>query len=331
MDTLVETHFSFSLKNPAKVKCGDASFSGLLKNNNKEFILLIAADGVSKAPKDYLASASVVKFIKEFLETETINNIKDAFEQAVLFANTQICIGVEGTTGMLSTLSALIYYPVNDKIYTINIGDSRIFGYKTNSWNLLTIDDATRIPYKENGKLKLQNGVPIYMTGLNKAMGGDKNLSVEAVELNANEYTGFAMLTDGFYGVSNWEKYLNELFHSPVPVQVIEKNTVELLSAINDDASVSMLRLPIPQASQLSFENIGNASYSNAMLHPFIYQELDKAFKAKDIPKISEIVKWMDKSQIIDTKPNMILLLEKLIQFQASEATQILTSIIRKM
>ncbi len=328
---LSNLHFSFSLKNPTKSKCGDASFSGLIENNSSEFVLLIAADGVSKAPKDYLASASVVKFIKEYLIEEPINDIKTAFEEAVLFANSQICMGVDGTTAMLSTLSSLIYSPASGKIYTINIGDSRIFGFNANGWNQLTTDDATRIPYKENGKLKLQNGVPIYMTGLSKAMGGDKNLSVEAIEINTNEYTGFALLTDGFYSVSNWEKYVSELYHTPAPNQLIEKTTPELLGVITDDASVSMLRLPIPHTSQLSFENIGNASYSNAMLQPFIYQELDKAFNAKDNPRINEIVKWMDKSQIIDTKPNMILLLEKLIRLQASEAIQILTGIIRKM
>ena len=197
MNQTADIHFSFSLKNPTKSKCGDASFSGIIKSHSIEFILLIVADGVSKAPKDYLASASVVKFIKEYLETEPISDIKTAFEKAVLFANTQICIGVEGTAGMLSTLSALIYLPAAEKIYIINIGDSRIFGYNSIGWNLLTTDDATRVPYKENGKLKLQNGVPIYITGLNKAMGGDKNLSVEAVEINANEYTGFTLLTDG--------------------------------------------------------------------------------------------------------------------------------------
>ena len=232
---------------------------------------------------------------------------------------------------MLSTLSALLYFPANEKIYSINIGDSRIFGYNANGWNQLTTDDTTRIPYKENGKLKLQNGVPIYMTGLNKAMGGDKKLSVEMVEINANEYTGFTLLTDGFYSISNWEKYVNELFHTPSTKQLIEKFNAELLGIINDDASLSMLRLPIPHTFQFSIDNNSNSQYSNTMLQPFIYQELDNAFVANDIPKINKIVKWMDKFQILDTKPNMILLLERLIKFQVSEAIQIATGIIRKI
>ncbi len=331
MNQPADIHFSFSLKNPTKSKCGDASFSGIIKNNSHEFILLIAADGVSKAPKDYLASASVVRFIKEYFETEPIHDVKTAFEEAVLFANTQICKGVEGTTGMLSTLSALIYIPLLHKIYTVNIGDSRIFGCNANGWSQLTTDDATRIPYKENGKLKLQNGVPIYMTGLNKAMGGDKNLSVKAVEFNPNEYTGFAMLTDGFYGVTSWEKYVNDLFHSPSSKVLIEKITPELLGAINDDASLSMLRLPVEETSNLSVEILGNAQYSKAMLQPFFQEQIDQAFKAKDIPKINELVTLIDKYQILDTRPNMILLLEKLIQFQASESIQVLSGLIRKM
>jgi len=331
MNQAADIQFSFSLKNPTKFKCGDASFSSLIKNNSSEFILLLAADGVSKAPKDYLASASVVKFIKEYLEEEPINNIKNAFEEAVCFANSQLCIGIEGATGMLSTLSALIYIPVLHKIYTINIGDSRIYGYNASGWNQLTTDDATRIPYKENGKLKLQNGIPIYMTGLNKAMGGNKNLSVEAVEVNPNEYTGFAILTDGFYGVTSWDKYVNDLFHTPNFKELIEKITPELLRSINDDASLSLLRLPVSNSSNLSVEILGNAQYSKAMLQPLILEQIDKAFGAKDIPKINELVKLIWKQQILDTRPNMIHLLEKLIQFQAFEAAKVLSDLIRKM
>lgn len=331
MNHAADMHLSFSLKNPAKSKCGDASFSGIIKNNSHEFILLITADGVSQAPKDYLASASVIKFIREYLEAEPINNIKASFEEAVLFANTRITLGVEGTIGMLSTLSALIYIPTNNNIYLINIGDSRIFGYNANGWNQLTNDDAIRIPYKENGKLKLQKGVPIFMTGLKKAIGGNKNLSVQAVQVNTNEYTGFAILTDGFYGVTNWEKYVNDLFHSPCSNDLIEKTTPELLAAINDDASLSMLRLPVKDTFNLSVEILVNAPYSKAMLKPLIQAHLDEAFKAKDIIKINELVKIIDKYQILDTRPNMILLLDKLIQFQASEAIQVVSGLIKKM
>lgn len=331
MNNSTDLFFSFSLKNPSKSKCGDASFSGLIKNKDKEFILLIAADGVSKAPKDYLASTSVVKFIIEYLESEPINNIKNDFEKAVLFANSQICLGVEGTIGMLSTLSALLYCQANGKLYFINIGDSRIFGFKTNTWNQLTIDDASRILYKENGKLKLQNGVPIFMSGLTKAIGGNKNLSLEAIELNDNEYSGFALSTDGFYSLNNWENLLGELFHSISPKQWLEKNTNELLGTIHDDATVSFLRLPIPKAFQLTKENLSNVHYSNAMVLLFTNKELDKAFMLKDIPLINELVLRLIKYQILDSKPKMILLLEKLIQFQATESIQSLTDLIRKM
>lgn len=331
MNQPADIHFSFSLKNPAKSKCGDASFSGIIKNNSYEFILLIAADGVSKAPKDYLASASVVKFIKEYLEEEPINDIKAAFEEAVLYANTQICIGVQGTTGMLSTLSTLIYFPSKEKIYTINIGDSRIFGYKEKVWSQLTTDDAIRIPYKENGKLKLQNGVPIYMTGLRKAMGGDKNLSFIISEYNVSEYTGFALLTDGFYGVTNWEIYLNDIFNTLTPALLIENTSSELYDKITDDASLCMLRTPIPDSVNLNLDNIQSVSYSKALLQLFIQKNIDEAINGKDIDTINNWVSLMDELQIVDTRPNMILLLEKLIKVGATDSIKTVTTLIRKM
>ena len=65
---------NYSFKNPIKSKCSDSSFSGLLNIEEKEIALLMVADGVSKAPKDYLASASVIRFMKEFLENSKSKN-----------------------------------------------------------------------------------------------------------------------------------------------------------------------------------------------------------------------------------------------------------------
>lgn len=62
-------HIAFSVKNPIKEHCGDASFSGEIVFNNENINLLLVADGVSKANKDWLAS-NIWILIKFFIQNK---------------------------------------------------------------------------------------------------------------------------------------------------------------------------------------------------------------------------------------------------------------------
>ena len=64
----MNNYAAISVKNPKKSKCGDACFADKIIISDNEYILLIVADGVSRAPKDWLASSSTIAFILEKLK-----------------------------------------------------------------------------------------------------------------------------------------------------------------------------------------------------------------------------------------------------------------------
>lgn len=324
------THFSFSIKKPSKAKCGDASYSGLIKNNGAEFYLLLVADGVSKAPKDYLASETTINSIVFHLENEPITALKEDFQKAILYANQQIYLGVENTIGMLSTLSALIYDVKNAKIYLANIGDSRIFGFNGEQWLQLTKDDADRMPYMQNGKQVFQNGELIFYHPLTKAIGGTGTLEFEIIEPNFNEYMGFAMASDGFYDLKNFTDRLHVLYHAITPLDILQKQSEQLLSEITDDASIGMIRLPPDKTIKFDYLT-KTPKHSLAFYKADIFHDLDLAANSLNYFAIENIIKFIIERQIIDNKADMVQLLEKMIAIKAKGAIGLLTAILRKI
>lgn len=110
----MHNYISASVKNPVKTIGGDTSFSGNITINGDDYILLLIADGVSSAPKDWLASRSTVRFIQEYLK-DTDQPVPQAFLEAVKTASHSVLSGVDNTYGILSALSALLYAPVLKK------------------------------------------------------------------------------------------------------------------------------------------------------------------------------------------------------------------------
>lgn len=238
-----ENHIAFSNRNPSKNICGDASFSGEIEVSGERIVLLIVADGVSKAPKDWLASKSVVDFITEAIQ-KSEKALPDALAEAIEIANRRIWLGVEDTFGMLTTLSLVLYHPAKEKLYWCNIGDSRIYGLTRTDWIQLSTDDSTSKPYKENGKLKLQNGAPVMLSLLTRAIGSDDELKVNIQEVPSNEYIAIALASDGFYELAGFSSYATSLANSADMVKEAQQIQSKIITEIKDDASFAVLSLP---------------------------------------------------------------------------------------
>lgn len=101
----MKNHAAISVKNPTKSIWEDASFAEKIIIGNNEYILLILADGGSRAPKDWLASRSTVTFISEKLAQSSLPTTEAL--KAIETANENIVSGAEDTLGILSTVSAI--------------------------------------------------------------------------------------------------------------------------------------------------------------------------------------------------------------------------------
>jgi protein phosphatase len=142
----------FSIAKPSKKQCGDTSISFVHKIDDREIIVAIVADGVSSAPKDYLASKIVVDSLVDFIVNSKMDNLAKLLENTVLHAHQKLKLGIEDTVGMLSTVCVAIYDLTESKIHYTHVGDSRIYAYKNLHWEQLTEDMSTTVQIKENGK-----------------------------------------------------------------------------------------------------------------------------------------------------------------------------------
>ncbi len=321
--------------NPVKSKSGDASFADVLNLNNKEIFVLIVADGVSRSPKDWLASASIVKLIIEFIKANPTIQFPDLLKRAILHANNTIISGIDDTIGMLSTLSILVFMPDTQTIYTSNIGDSRIYGYKHKTWHQLTVDDTTTKVYKENGKIKLQNGAPVMRSSLTKAIGGNNNLDIDIKILNARDYAGYCLVSDGFYEMPDWEKSMDLIYAAADMQKTIQELTPHFKDTMKDDASVAILRIP-PTVFNLdaifnSVNLIEDTDISKAVLLPQINEIINNAAENREEEKIAAVLQWMQVNNLSFSKEKMIVLLDMVIANNYLSLINTLRNIIRNV
>ncbi len=324
-------HIAFSTRKPSKKRCGDASFSAEMEVSGENIVLLIVADGVSKAPKDWLASESVVDFVTEEIQ-KSKKSLPDALAEAIEVANRRIWLGVEDTFGMLTTLSLVLYHPEKEKLYWCNIGDSRIFGLKLTDWIQLSTDDSTSTPYKENGKLKLQNGAPVMLSVLTRAIGSDDELKVNIQEVPSNEYIAIALASDGFYELSGFNSYATSLASSADMEKEAQQIQSRINSEIQDDASFAVLRLP----GNLNFdlrkyltENKGSTNIPTGVLD-VLEKEIRQSIIAKDDEYLKMLLDFMSTTDLYYSKPKMIEILELMIAHK-SQLVQNMTLLIRKI
>lgn len=308
------SYIAFSTRNPSKQRCGDASFAEAIEVSGEKVILMLVADGVSKAPKDWLASRSAVDFIVTALQ-QSKKQIDEALKEAIETANSKICAGVENTYGMLTTLAAVLYHPVNEKLHWCNLGDSRIFGLKNNAWHQITTDDSTSIPYKENGKLKLQNGVPIMLSALTKAIGQGSALQITIHEIAVDEYRAIALASDGFYALRNFNHYASELAASADMESQALGFQSDIVSQIQDDASVALIRMPGKKGFDLRSYLMGQTGSDIEPVETLevLEQEIKQGVLNHDNEYLEKILAFMTSNRLFYPKPKMIELLEYLI------------------
>lgn len=308
---------SFSICNPEKKKCGDASFSGKVKVRDEECYLLLVADGVSSSPKDWLASGSTIEFIIEEIQNSTLK-VPDAFLQSVIHANSKIFSGVENTIGMMSTICAALYQISENKIYLCSAGDSRIYGLKDESWVLLTKDDTESKQYIENGKPKLRkDGQPIFLYPINKAIGYSQTLNVSLKEIAGTEYEAFVLVTDGFYSLPGFESYVTSIAKSSDLEKESKQVQNAITSEIEDDASLAIIRLS--QSEGIDLRNIVAGDLENQKIlidavMTVLEDELRNAIETNEVDYLEQLITFMEFKNAFYGKEKMIELLGLMIK-----------------
>lgn len=324
-------YIAFSIKKPQKQRCGDATFASEIMIAGEKAVLLIVADGVSRAPKDWLASKCIVDFTVEEIKKSN-EALPGALKGAIEVADKRIRDGVENTFGMLTTLSVVLFAENQKKMFWVNVGDSRIYGLKNKDWYQLTVDDSTNVPYKENGKLKMHNGVPVIQFALSKAIGQNNSLNIEVYEIQDTEYSAYALASDGFYRLTNFKNYATALALSGNMKEEALQQQSDIASMIDDDASLAVIRLPATARINLREHVMDNSEVTTVPVGVWdiLESELKDSIQHSDNEYLKVLLSWMKNHELYFSRPKMIEILELMIACRNPLINE-MTMLIRKI
>lgn len=285
---------------------------------------------MSKAPKDWLASKSTINLIKGFL-SRSVLSLPDVLKNALEFANHEGYKGIEETIGMLSTLSALIYDPEVGQAYAVNVGDSRIYGLTGNEWRQLSKDDVSIEPVLKNGKMLLQNGSPIMKSALTKAIGAPRLEEIGVEILDVNNFDALALTSDGIHGLAAFKRILSEVYNSPDMNQAIVNRKESMISKLDDDASMALLRFHSP--GQIELKSILDGESQDlpvfAVMHT-IEMNLERSISEGNDDLTGQLLEFADANQLAFNRDRMIAFLEGMIKYR-SKNIDVMTRIIRRL
>lgn len=187
--------FSYSVTKAGKDKCGDAFAVQELKEEN--LIILVVADGVSSLPCDWLASKTACETVVSVF-TETKGSIAGRMKTAAGKANNAIRSAVDNSCkGMMTSLSLAVWEIGEDKIYFLNVGDSRIYIGTEADLEQLTIDDTTNVLVKRGGEVILNAGMPVFMRGVTRSLGQGDPLTYEVETHKFSTKDLLVLVSDG--------------------------------------------------------------------------------------------------------------------------------------
>lgn len=232
--------------------------------------------------------------------------------------------------GMLSTLSIALYSEKQKKIWIVNVGDSRIYGFQNGKFIQLTKDDSKSQVVKVNGKMTNTDGLPLMKSYITKAI-GQANLIIEVQEMFTDDYDAFILASDVFYSLFRFEDYSRKLIQEGDIKKTTSMLQEQLLSEITDDASFAILRLTNLKPIHLKeIIEKNNDDISVAMILSVFDKTLILAIETGDLEYQKVLLNFMEKKSTFYDKPKMIEILEIMIATKSPHVLK-MTLMIRKL
>jgi PPM family protein phosphatase len=186
--------FSYSVTKSGKEKCGDAF--AVRKLDEENLIILAVADGVSSCPCDWLASKTACETVTAVF-SETSGNIERRMKTATAKTNSAIRKVSGSCNGMMTSLSLAVWEIGTDKIYFLNVGDSRIYvGPETNPQQI-TVDDTVSDLVKIDGEVLLNAGMPVFRHSVFRSLGQNDPLTFDVQTYKFSNRDLLILVSDG--------------------------------------------------------------------------------------------------------------------------------------
>ena len=233
--------FTESQTKPGKIRCGDSYQYKILNGNNKELLLLVVSDGVSTSKDDHLASNTTCEtIIKEFQSSS--GYIKERMTISVENTNSEVRNIDENFGNHSATLLFVIWEINENKIYYVSVGDSRIFKYSNNEFELLTEDDKESVLLKIGGETVMVNGTPKFAQALTKYMGMVTRVEKDIFETNFFPGESIILATDGIHNNGNLPGNLKDIIESNNLEKELKIFVNDCKETFDDDSTIVILR-----------------------------------------------------------------------------------------
>jgi len=220
----------------------------LVKENSHGDLLAIVCDGIGGGKAGEVASSQVVQFFDEnFSNSGPFNTNEELIEylnRNISLANRKVFdLGKsnENYAGMGTTLTGVLIN--KNASYSINIGDSRVYGFSDKKIFHLTNDDTLVNQMLESGEITYEESLnhpkKHYLT---KAVGVFKEVSANIHKVKDMDY--FLICSDGLHGLLSEEEIMDIVYdeNKEVSTKVEELKDMALLKGGFDNITVVLIK-----------------------------------------------------------------------------------------
>jgi serine/threonine protein phosphatase PrpC len=205
-----------------------ADFSGC------EYLLVVLCDGMGgMADGAKCAAMAIASFSSAVVANINRFHAERTLHEAALTANRRVYENYRGVGG--ATLSALLILPNNDQHYWVNLGDSRIYEYRDNVLNQLTIDDTLAGQLARESESYIGRNELLQFVGMGEAA----EPHVGRIGKSANDST-YLITSDGVHFLPS--NMLRELMHHAPEHAISAKRLIDLAMWCggHDNASLAL-------------------------------------------------------------------------------------------
>ena len=200
-------------------RVGYCTDTGRLRGNNEDELLVLqkkrvyaVADGVGGHNSGEVASKKAVTGLEAYINehpiganyfsTDNPDAYKDYFRECLNKINRDIIDYTNlkpENSGMATTLAAVIVYL--DKLYVVNIGDSRVYKVRDGTIRQITKDHTVVNQMIENGDLTMEEArVHPRKNEITKALGVEEEILPDYFDRDLLPGDRILLCTDGLYG-----------------------------------------------------------------------------------------------------------------------------------
>ncbi len=275
-------------------------------------VFMALSDGVGTCADDARASRTVCDMLAEFC-----GKAIQAKQQLTESSLAQFCTEIDTAlwkAGDKACLSAIVWYPDQNELRFINVGDTRIY-----KWNVkegltqMTEDDHGKaVVVKINGKIHTVNGTAVMSFPIDRAIGDRKN-KYHCGRLCLEEGECLILSSDGMYNSDTFKWQVQELAKS-ISMSEVAQN---LTTTDDDDASLLILRRNIKLESSFSISKImedydqgERALPDNAVIDGIVMALTNMVETGENATASKTIVEFAHRQQLYPQKEIVIDLLE---------------------